>query len=159
MAALDFPTNPIQGQIYAAPSSVTYQWDGEKWTTQLVASYANVGGNPGVNPPVNPTPGTFWWDSENGNLYIWYEDEDSAQWMQAAVFGKVFDSLGNEVTNSTLSARNLPSGTYDLSLGLEGSAMYDDNVRMTDLGITLELGQNLEIHASGAQNVTDSDTD
>ena len=156
--ALEFPANPVQGQIAVLSNSISYQWDGAKWNTRLVESYSNTGGNPGENPPPNPTPGTFWWDSVSGQLYIWYVDADSSQWMQAAVFGKVYDSLGNEVNNATLQSRNLPSGTYDLSLALEGEATYDNTVQMVDLGINLELGQNLEI-TNYDSTVTDSDTD
>jgi hypothetical protein len=155
--ALDFPANPIQGQQNVLGNGVTYQWDGSKWSTRLVASYANTGGNPGVEPPPNPSPGTFWWDSENGQLYIWYVDANTSQWMQAAVLGTTYDSQGNVVTNSTLSARNLSTGVYDLSLGLEGQATYDGN-QILDLPIQLELGQNLEVTSTN-QVVTDTDTD
>jgi hypothetical protein len=79
--------------------------------------------------------------------------------MQAAVLGTTYDSQGNVVTNSTMSAQNLASGTYDLSLGLEGTAIYDSNVQMLDLGINLELGQNLTVSQTGDQSVSDSDTD
>ena len=118
-------------------------------------SYANTGGNPGTSPPANPTNGTFWWDSENGQLYIYYTDVDSSQWMQAAILGTTYDSLGNVVTNEVMSNRNLPSGTYSLTLGLEGSATYDSTVQMTDLGIDLELGQELTVSQTGDQTVDD----
>ena len=29
------------------------------------------------------TAGTLWWNSDNGNLYVLYEDDDSIQWVQA----------------------------------------------------------------------------
>ena len=155
---LDFPANPTVGQEAKLSNGITYQWDGQKWNTRLVESYANTGGNPGTSPPPNPTNGTFWWDSEAGQLYIYYTDINSSQWMQAAVLGTTYDSLGNVVTTETLQARNLPTGTYDLSLALEGEATYDDTVQMMDLGIGLELGQNLEVSQSN-QTVTDTDTD
>ena len=158
MARLDFPASPTVGQLAPLSNGVTYQWDGQKWNTQIVDSYANSGGNPGVTPPPNPAPGTFWWDSTSGQLYIWYVDTNSAQWMQAAVFGKIYDSLGNEVSYSTLTSSNLPSGTYDLSLALEGEATYDNTVQMIDMGINLELGQNLTVQA-GNQSISDTDTD
>ena len=148
MARLNFPANPVVGQQAPLSNGVTYQWDGQKWNTNIEESYANTGGNPGVNPP----------PSNSGQLYISYVDTNSAQWMQAAVFGKIYDSLGNEVTNSTLSSRNLPTGTYDLSLALEGEATYDNTVQLLDMGINLELGQNLEV-TTYDQTVTDSDTD
>ena len=36
-----------------------------------------------LTPPVSPIEGTLWWDTNDGNLYIYYEDEDSAQWVPA----------------------------------------------------------------------------
>ena len=152
---LDFPANPTVGQESKLSNGITYQWDGQKWNTRLVESYANTGGNPGTSPPPNPTNGTFWWDSENGQLYIYYTDIDSSQWMQAALIGTTYDSLGNVVTNEVMSNRNLPSGTYALTLGLEGSATYDSTVQMTDLGIDLELGQELTVSQTGDQTVDD----
>jgi len=156
MAKLEFPANPTTGQQYNATNGVIYQWDSQKWQTRIVESYANTGGNPGLTPPPNPSPGTFWWDSEAGQLYIWYVDADSSQWMQAAVLGTTYDSLCNQVTNQTLSARNLPSGTYDLSLALEGSAVYDGQ-QILDLPISLELGQDLEVSQTGNQTIVDGD--
>ena len=157
--ALAFPSaNLTQGQLYTAQNGVTYQWDGAKWNTRLQPSYANLGGNVSETPPSNPTQGTFWWNSSSGQLYIYYVDADSQQWMNASVLGTVYDSLGNVVTNSYMSQRNLPSGTYDLSLALEGEATYDSTVQMGDLGINLELGQNLVI-TDYDQTVTESDTD
>lgn len=35
----------------------------------------------GVNPPASPVNGEMWWSSEDGNLYIYYQDGDSAQWV------------------------------------------------------------------------------
>jgi hypothetical protein len=159
MAKLEFPNTPTIGQQATLTNGVVYQWDGDKWQTRIVQSYANTGANPGTTPPVNPSPGTFWWDSEAGQLYIWYTDANSSQWMQAAVLGTTYDNLGNVVTSATMSAQNLASGTYDLSLGLEGSAVYDSTVQMVDLGINLELGQNLTVSQTGDQSVSDSDTD
>ena len=91
--ALDFPGSPIEGQIYLASNGISYQWQTDKWATVMVASYANTGSNPGETPPGAPTNGTFWWDSENGQLYTWYEDADSAQWITASP-NTIVDSSG-----------------------------------------------------------------
>lgn len=32
-------------------------------------------------PPVSPEIGELWWDSDGGNLYLWYDDGDSQQWV------------------------------------------------------------------------------
>ena len=38
----------------------------------------------GGNPPVDPRPGDFWFDSTNATLYIYYSDGDSDQWVSVA---------------------------------------------------------------------------
>ena len=35
----------------------------------------------GSNPPANPGQGDLWWSTEDGNLYIYYQDGDSNQWV------------------------------------------------------------------------------
>ena len=37
----------------------------------------------GALPPSNPTAGEMWWCTEDGNLYIYYQDVDSSQWVPA----------------------------------------------------------------------------
>ena len=38
----------------------------------------------GPTPPADPPDGLLWWDSESGQLYVWYRDIDSAQWVIAS---------------------------------------------------------------------------
>jgi len=35
------------------------------------------------DPPVSPVPGELWWETDLGTLKIFYQDEDSAQWVDA----------------------------------------------------------------------------
>ena len=35
------------------------------------------------NPPSNPQEGDFWWDEDDGNLAVYYNDGDSNQWISA----------------------------------------------------------------------------
>lgn len=37
----------------------------------------------GDSPPSSPTQGNGWWDSVGGQLYLWYNDGSSAQWVPA----------------------------------------------------------------------------
>ncbi|HEY1412396.1 MAG TPA: hypothetical protein VGF36_09650 [Rhodopila sp.] len=41
----------------------------------------------GDTAPVSPTQGTLWWDSVGGQLYVWYNDGTSAQWVVANSMG------------------------------------------------------------------------
>ena len=49
---------------------------------QEYASTANV--HVGINPPNAPVEGDLWWSTLEGNLFIWYEDADSSQWVDAS---------------------------------------------------------------------------
>jgi hypothetical protein len=44
----------------------------------------SAGGPPvyvGVSPPVSLSVGNLWWDTNGGNLYVWYDDGTSQQWV------------------------------------------------------------------------------
>ena len=111
MARLDFPASPVEGQVWVGTNGVSYQYQVSKWTTQLRASYANTGSNPGVTPPTNPTDGTFWWDSENGQLYTWYNDGDSAQWIQTSPT-TIVDSTGAIFNLNSSTPSGVLTGVY-----------------------------------------------
>ena len=36
----------------------------------------------GNEPPADPVAGNLWWNSSDGRMYIYYVDNDSAQWVQ-----------------------------------------------------------------------------
>ena len=38
----------------------------------------------GTNPPSNPEAGNLWYNSDQGRLYIYFEDADSSQWVDAS---------------------------------------------------------------------------
>lgn len=71
---LDFPGAPPLGQIYPASNGINYQWDGDKWTTQINSNNSSIGSNPGPQPPANPKVGDFWFDTTNGQLYVRWDD-------------------------------------------------------------------------------------
>jgi hypothetical protein len=49
------------------------------------AQWAQIGGSIiiGDAAPTNPQPGTLWWDSVGGQLYVWFTDANSSQWVVA----------------------------------------------------------------------------
>lgn len=38
-------------------------------------------------PPASPASGALWWDSVGGNLYLWYQDPNSSEWVIANTGG------------------------------------------------------------------------
>ena len=45
----------------------------------------NIGENPPASPPIT---GELWWESDTGDLYVYYDDGDSAQWVMANSGGR-----------------------------------------------------------------------
>lgn len=87
--ALNFPTSPAIDELYTVPSSgVTYQWDGEKWTTFDLPGQEGPEGPPGPpgisvdarvffgdDPPPDAEIGQLWYDTDNTNrTYVYVGD-------------------------------------------------------------------------------------
>ncbi len=121
MASLSFPANPTNGQIYSGPNGVRYQYNSttKTWSTQLSTESNIDGANPGTTAPLNPIHGTFWLDTDSKNLYVYHITGSTGQWLAVA---------GGAATSSDASG-----------LALEGSATYDGNIVIPDVGINLEV--------------------
>ena len=65
------------------------------------ASAQNPSGHPGIaatitvipvtvgdNPPPNANNGELWWESDTGDLFVYYNDGNSAQWVMANAGGR-----------------------------------------------------------------------
>jgi hypothetical protein len=155
--ALNFPSNPVDGQFWSEPSNgIVYQFKVDplsptgqgKWTSrlgqgsQLDGTYLrldttnspllgslDIQGQLGINegtqgyftfpttlgaqgqvivsagdgttfwsdvaggaevsniPPTSPSEGDFWFNEDDGRLYVWYEDPSSSQWVDISGVG------------------------------------------------------------------------
>lgn len=54
-----------------------YISDGTAWRKSPAATIASAA-------PSNPVPGMLWWRPDDAVLYIYYDDGNSAQWVQAS---------------------------------------------------------------------------
>lgn len=76
------PATPWAGQIiFETDTLVPYVWDGSAWQV--------AGGGGGsieisATAPVSPSAGDLWWDSDDGKMFIYYDDGTSSQWVDAA---------------------------------------------------------------------------
>jgi hypothetical protein len=77
MPALDFPSNPIDGQIY---EGYVYSADRNAWNLITVA--VNTRFFVGSTAPTSPMNGDAWFDTTEGTTYVYYSDEDSSQWVE-----------------------------------------------------------------------------
>jgi len=93
MAAYDFPDTagqPTDGSFtYTAPDGTLYEWNGYAWQ---VPDSGNPGGGGGGDfevptqalPPAGASDGDMFWCTDDGRLYIYYEDADTSQWVDAS---------------------------------------------------------------------------
>jgi hypothetical protein len=87
MAAIDFPASPTDGQQFVAPNGTIYQFKAAP------GIWLPIAGTPviyvGTTPPASPVVNQLWWNSNDtspggGQLYIYFQDADSTQWVPAA---------------------------------------------------------------------------
>lgn len=74
--ALDFPSNPIDGQVYGS-----YVWNAaiNGWQGRPLSSSVAV-----TSPvkPVSANNGDIWYNTSNGVSYIYFQDGTSSQWIE-----------------------------------------------------------------------------
>jgi hypothetical protein len=84
--SFNFPNTPTDGQTFQPiTGGPTYAWNAATGAWKLSAGSAGGGAGGGLyvgdTPPTNQVPGMLWWESDTGNLYVWYADPDSSQWV------------------------------------------------------------------------------
>lgn len=98
--AFDFPNTPTTNQIVTMPDGTVRKWDGVKWVAGQtpVAPYCYTGDT----PPSNSTPGASWWDSVSCQLFVYYNDGNSSQWVPAVAIPA---SVGEAPSNNYVYGR------------------------------------------------------
>jgi microcystin-dependent protein len=66
-------------------------------TEQWINAVATGGVTVSDTAPEEPFPGDAWWDSTDGNMYVYYEDEDTSQWVQVKTQAVPSDFSGVEL--------------------------------------------------------------
>ena len=56
-----------------------------KFVNQLIEAISNIGGPIIIDPlpPIDPKPGTLWFDPDTAQLYVYFDDGNSIQWVIA----------------------------------------------------------------------------
>ena len=79
-----------------APGQVLTRGTGAGQTT-----WANSGSTVSVGdtPPASPRAGDLWWDSVGGQMYVWFADANSSQWVSTNNSGGVVASMATPLAN------------------------------------------------------------
>lgn len=112
---LNFPNSPTANQVFTdSGTGNRYIWDASRNLWRYTAnSFSSVAIQ--TSAPGSPLPGALWWDSNAGRMYIYYNDGDSGQWVEASPSGPaidvslitsyttpIFTSSNTKLTNSTV---------------------------------------------------------
>ena len=107
MAALDFPSSPVNGQTYSL-NGVTYYYDATvgAWLTDVVDSpiikaYVNVGNT----APVNANTGDMWFNSDLSKFFVYYNDGSSSQWVEPS-YSSIFNVDQYGLVNTAFTVAN-----------------------------------------------------
>ena len=77
-----------------------------------------------LSPPAERVEGALWWNSEDGTLYVWFEDADSSQWV-IAIPGNGFSGDYNDLTNKP----NIPP-----EFNLDEGSVENDIIHWAEIG-------------------------
>jgi hypothetical protein len=80
---IDFPNTPLDQQIFNGPNGVVYRWIAATslWQALGVGQQSITVGD---TAPANPFNGMMWWNSTLAQLFIYYNDGNSSQWVPAS---------------------------------------------------------------------------
>lgn len=92
-----------------------------------------------TTPPLNPDTGNLWFNSDDGRLYIYYNDGDTVQWVDASP-----DSYNPSVIPDTTNP-SAQSGTLDDRYQLKSSVI-----------LTSPNGTDYEVSVDNSGNLTTS---
>ena len=88
--AINFPTNPSDGEVYSG-----YYYDELKnaWRSLPLEQAQSIASS---TPPLTAKPGEFWYNTNDGILFTYFDDGTSAQWVEVK---------SNTTINSTIPTR------------------------------------------------------
>ena len=139
MAAYDFPDTagkPTDGSFeYTAPDGTLYEWNGYAWVVPTNESGGGSGGGAArvltqVLPPSPAEDGDMYWCTDDGRLYLYYDDADTKQWVDASPDG----GGSSPATYWDRNGTTLSPSTSGDSLTVDGTATFGEG--------TVELAEN-----------------
>ena len=126
--ALDFPSSPTNGQVYGnfVYSTAKGAWQAKPITGKVTTS---------ATAPSTPSNGDEWFNTNDGNLYVYYNDGDTSQWVQVKSDATLSSTIGNRVTTlETYPSGLVPIIPTSITVGGTGSVAANGVVTFTATG-------------------------
>lgn len=86
---------PTGASGYIRYNSSTGKFEG------FTTAWGNLGGGAAISdtPPSNPGSGDLWWNATDGNLYVFYDDGTTTQWVDTTGVGSISSAVGGSTTD------------------------------------------------------------
>jgi len=100
------PTTVVKGKIWFNPSNKAIQvWDSTQWVKPVTSTGAMVSDTPPTlrNDGSALLNGDLWWNSDDGNMYLYYVDVDSSQWVVCIPIPNITQFAGGSAADPGLS--------------------------------------------------------
>lgn len=124
------PTPPSNGHVLSWDTSLNGNQGGYSWVAQ-----SSGGSSVSISDsaPSNASSGDLWWDSDNGNLKIYYTDIDSSQWVDA------YTTEASSGSGGSSSSSSITDGTSTLSFDSNNRISIDTHI-IPDTNAAYDLG-------------------
>lgn len=151
---INFPSNPANNQVYSYGEQSWY------WANNYGVWQSNtIPGGFSVISTLSTVPGSantgdLWWNSEDGNMYVYYNDGDTSQWVissQAGAGVGYTGSQGNVIATLTL---NSQTSSYVLTANDNGGLVSITTGGVTVPNTIFTSGQNVTIFNNSGSNQT-----
>ena len=126
------PTSlPSNGHVLSWDTSLNGNQGGYAWVAQSSGGGSSV--SISDDAPSSPSSGDLWWDSDNGNLKIYYTDIDSSQWVDA------YTTDASSGSGGSSSSSSITDGTSTLSFDSNNRISIDTHI-IPDTNAAYDLG-------------------
>jgi hypothetical protein len=160
MPALDFPSSPTNGQVYGQ-----YTYDSTKGAWRVSSnSLTSVISSP--TAPSSPVAGNVWYNTNDGSMYVYYNDGDTSQWVemrseiansQVGLIPIIPTSISVSSGSGSVAADGLItfSGTGEIRInGVFSSAYKNYRIIHTSSGSSANTGVSYRLRAAGTDYST-----
>jgi hypothetical protein len=151
--AINFPSNPANNQIYTYDNRI-WIWANNYsvWRSGTTNGFGVV--SVGSTPPAAASSGDLWWNSDTGNMFVYYNDGDTSQWvMTNQVIANIgyTGSQGNVIPTLGL---NSQTTSYVLTANDNGGLVSITTGGVTVPNTIFTSGQNVTIFNNSGSNQT-----